>query len=75
MAIKGELMSTFHLEDAVGPLNQANTLAVNFFNLHPDRDFFITRAGRGSRLPPGVSKLSVVALRNKNQSIALKEYS
>ena len=39
-------------------------------------DFFITRPGRGGvNGTPGVSKLSVVALRNKDQKIALNDYS
>ena len=41
------------------------------------RAFFITRPGRGGGRcapPPGVSKLSVAALRNKDQAIALNEY-
>ena len=48
-----------------------------FFNPRPGRTFFITRPGRGGGRcdPPGVSKLSVVALRNQDQSIALNEYS
>ena len=48
------------------------------FNPRPGRPFSITRPGRGgvdAPPPPGVSKLSVVALREKDQSIALDEYS
>ena len=45
-------------------------------NPRPGRAFSITRPGRGGvDAPPGVSKLSVVALREKDQSIALDEYS
>ena len=48
-----------------------------YFNPRPGKAFFITRPGRGGGGcdPPGVSKLSVVALREKKQSIALDEYS
>ena len=47
------------------------------FNPRPGRPFSITRPGRGGvdATPPGVSKLIVVSLREKNQSIALDEYS
>ena len=45
-------------------------------NPRPGRAFSITRPGRVvDATPPGVSKLSVVALRQKHQSIALDEYS
>ena len=42
------------------------------FNPRPDRAFFIARPGKGRGRcdPPSVSKLSVVALSNKDQSIA-----
>ena len=51
------------------------------FNPRPGRAFSITRPGRvvvvvmDATPPPGVSKLSVVALREKDQSIALDEDS
>ena len=47
------------------------------FNPRPGRAFSITRPGRGwgGCDPPGVSKLSVTALREKDQSIALDEFS
>ena len=48
------------------------------FNLNPrpGRAFSITRPGRGvDAIPPGVSKLSVVAPREKDQSIALDKNS
>ena len=43
----------------------------------PGRAFSITRSGRGggSMRPPGVSKVSVVELREKDQSIAVDEFS
>ena len=46
-------------------------------NPRPGRAFSITCPGRGGGEgdPPGVSKLSVVALREKHQTIALDEYS
>ena len=57
---------------------QVNIVCKNV-NPRPGRAFSITRPGRGvvvSVTPPaGVSKLSVVALRETDQSIALDEYS
>ena len=48
----------------------------DLINPRPGRAFSITRPGReGGCDPPGVSKLSVVALCEKDQSIALDEYS
>ena len=46
-------------------------------NPRPGRALSITRPGRAGvdATPPGVSKLSVVALREKDKSIALDEYS
>ena len=50
----------------------------SWVNPRTTRPFLITRTTRGGVVttpPPGVSKLSVVALRKKDQSIALDEYS
>ena len=46
-------------------------------NPRPGRPFSITRPGRGGvdANPPGVSKLSIVPLRDEDQSIAHDEYS
>ena len=46
-------------------------------NPRPGRAFSITRPGKGGvdATPPGVSKLSVVALREKDKSIAFDKYS
>ena len=54
-----------------------STTFMPHFNPRPGRASSITRPGRGGWMqpPPGVSKLSVVALREKDQSIALDEYS
>ena len=53
------------------------TKMVTYFNPRPGRAFSITRLCRVvvDATPPGVLKLSVVALREKDQSIALDEYS
>ena len=59
-----------------GGRSSAEVSARQLFNPRPGRAFSITRPGMGvDATLPDVSKLSVVALREKDQSIAFDEYS